>query len=601
MRRQGFLPGFPKVSRTHGQQLGLTVGWILVFLLGLPCLSAGSPVKAEVDRRELSLGQSLRLTVTIEGTDGQVDLSGLTDFKVIQQGQSQQIQMGSSGVHQELVYTYTLIPKQKGALRIPPLPVSVNGKPHRTRAIDIQVLARGTSRVRPKGKDGKTVFVRARVSNASPYVGEQLVYTFQLFYRQPLDDIRFGQPDFSGFTAEQIGKDRGFQTRIAGKRYQGIERRYLLMPVAPGPREIAPATLRCNLVQSRQRGGRGFFDDFFPDPFSRNTRPVSLSTRAISLNVQSLPAYTGDTPFSGLVGRFELSARIDKQQLKVGESATLSLILKGRGNLQDLEPLQPAIPAHFKSYADTTEEQIELDPQGYHGQRIFRYALVPTRPGEFTLPGVTLAYFDPESKTYARQQTRAISLQVQPSSKEEPPVQVTSPGERGKPEKQAVEFTGRDILPIKERLDLLEDQKPLSLGWFVLFLLLPGLLFGGVKLGLDLARPATDPASQMDRRAGKALKRASRAADPQTRLTALYQAVVSAILARAKLRGESLTYAEARRILEETGYGAEQAEQGAELLAAIESAKFSGEERQADPDALWQRTRRFIQMLSAKE
>lgn len=577
------------------------LGWILVFLLGFPCLGAAAPVKAEVDRRELSLGQSLRLTVTIQGGSGQVDLSGLSDFKVIQQGQSQRIQMGSTGVHKERVYAYTLIPKQKGELQIPRLPVSINGKTHHTRPIDIHVLARGASRVRPKPGSEKPVFVRARVSNASPYVGEQLVYTFQLFYRQPLDDIRFGQPDFSGFIAEQIGEDRGFQTRISGRPYQGIERHYLLMPVASGAREIAPATLRCNLVQSRQRGRGSFFDDFFPDPFSRNTRPVSLSTQPIAVTVQSLPPYTGDVPFSGLVGRFELSARIDKQQLKVGESATLSLILKGRGNLQDLAPLQPAIPEHFKSYADTTDENIQLDQKGYHGQRTFRYALVPTRPGSFTLPGVALAYFDPESGSYARQQTRPISLRVQPSPQAETPVQVTSPGESGKREKQAVEFTGRDILPLKDGLDNLEDQQPFSLGWFGGFLLLPALLFVGVKLGLDLARPRTDPASQMDRRSRKALQQASRAADRQTRLTALYQAVVSAILARANLKGESLTYAEARRILQETGYGAEQAEAGAGLLAAIESAKFGGENRQADPEELLHRTRRFIQTLSAKD
>ena len=59
-------------------------------------------------------------------------------------------------------------------------------------------------------------------------------------------------------------------------------------------------------------------------------------------------------------------------------------------------------------------------------------------------------------------------------------------------------------------------------------------------------------------------------------LSCLYVALVSAVLSKAGMKGESLTYKEVENILKSGGYPEETASAAANLLEKIESAKFGG-------------------------
>ena len=143
--------------------------------------------------------------------------------------------------------------------------------------------------------------------------------------------------------------------------------------------------------------------------------------------------------------------------------------------------------------------------------------------------------------------------------------------------KKKVEFTGKDILPMKEELDALQSQKAFSLIGFILLLLGPALLCATVKAAFLLTEKSDDPAILMAERAEKALKDACSIGDAKAEfLSCLYKALVSAIYARAGIKGESLTYAEAKKILCANGCSKKTATQAATLLEKIESAQYGG-------------------------
>ena len=144
-----------------------------------------------------------------------------------------------------------------------------------------------------------------------------------------------------------------------------------------------------------------------------------------------------------------------------------------------------------------------------------------------------------------------------------------------KPSKKKVIFTGRDILPPKEDLGVVQNRPPLSGFFFLLGLAAPALVYAGTVMIQRLRRQDTRPAALMKAKAYRALKSAQKG-PPEAFLTQLYQGLTAAILAAAGRVGATLTWKEAENLLLENGRPEDEARQTAELLSTIESCKFSG-------------------------
>jgi len=115
-----------------------------------------------------------------------------------------------------------------------------------------------------------------------------------------------------------------------------------------------------------------------------------------------------------------------------------------------------------------------------------------------------------------------------------------------------------------------------------------------------LAQKDDTPGRIMADRAKQALKSASLAVSSDADfLSALYRALVSAILGKRGLMGASLTWSEANDQLLKIGWVAEDAAATARLLEEIESFNYSGgrlnDEKRAD---LLGRTRQAVRRLA---
>ena len=119
----------------------------------------------------------------------------------------------------------------------------------------------------------------------------------------------------------------------------------------PGAFTINPSRLKMTV---RQPGSRSLFDNFFNDTFSgfSSSRPLTLTTDPIDLHVNALPRAGKPTDFTGLVGTFQMTSTLEPASLKAGESATLTIQVKGRGTVNRIPDLDLPEMDFARTYSD---------------------------------------------------------------------------------------------------------------------------------------------------------------------------------------------------------------------------------------------------------
>ncbi len=554
----------------------------IVALLAAAPQTAALDAVATVDRTRIGRSESVMLSISTSVEDPEVDTTAIKDFKVISKGRQSSVSIVNNQMSRQTVMQYALIPLKEGTLRIPPLTVADGGDVVRTRPITVVVSAR------PADADaGDEVMVSAAVSDPRPFVGQQLVYTFRLRSRVRFANARFQAPDFDGFSAKEVDGQHQYQQVVDGKRYQVTELRTILVPLKSGAINIEAAELTCE-VPTRGRGastpplGSVFNSPFFGS--SLVTRV--LRTQELRLDVRPLPVYKETAPFSGLIGEFSIEATIDRTTLTAGESATLAVAMAGTGNLQDAGPPAILLPHEFKAYEDAPESAIRADEKGFSGKKVFRTALVPTVPGGYVIPAVSVVVFDTGTGAYRKLQTDPISVSVMAVQEENAPIVVSgTPDASALPKKQKVALVGKDILPLKTDPSVLETVRPLSPVMFFSLALLPPMTYLMVLAGLSFRRKNGTSKQKMAERARRSLKEAearfSQSEDTAPSLTMLKRALICAVLSSAGREGAALTYDEARALMLETGLPEPFADSVSNLLRRIDTAVYGG----APPDA----------------
>ncbi len=567
------------------------LAWLifLLFVITPAVMARAADVTATVDKTRVVGGESLTLTVTIDGGKGDVNVGGIRDFEVASRGTSSSYNIINGNVSHKTAYTFSLMPLKKGRLLIPPLPVTIGKKTVYTEMIPVEVSdspAPGSRTGDAAADAGGDVFARLSVSDDEPYLGEQITCRLSLYTAVQIANAGVTKPpEFPGFSVEKLSDNRTGTTVIKGRRYNVTELVYVLTPEKTGAHDIGPAVISCDVLRQNTRRGRSLFDSFFDDPFfgGRSLEPRRLTAEAETVMVRPLPGYTGSDPFSGLVGEFAVAAEIDRTELSQGDSCNLAVIISGRGNIQ--AAMRPALdpPDAFKMYEDAPVEDIKVNESGVSGKKRFPAALVALAPGDYTLKPVSLTYFDVKRKEYVTISTAPIDLKVKaaPNKTAVEAAGNIGPQTGGLPllsRKQAVEFTGKDIFSVKTDLSALKHQGPISPSIFAVLIGWPFLVYFLATLVVARLTRQLDDATVMARKARSAMKTArDDRGSAEERLDLLFKAVVYAVYARAGKKGESLTYREARRLLSDKGCPADLADEASRLLEKIEQARYGGQ------------------------
>lgn len=234
------------------------------------------------------------------------------------------------------------------------------------------------------------------VSNATPVVGEQVLVDEVLFSPVNMVGLQvadFSEPDFDGFWFEEItearlgGQNNALRSRlIGGRTYSStLIRSYLLLPLRAGSRTIPPASLTLEL--GRARGEYA-------------STPVTLEV--------------SDAGGSGRVGQFGVTATVDHQRLRAGDTALYHLEATGVGIFSTLTlPTLAPIPGLRLGKPSTTHDQA-LGPSGWmEGRAGVTIPIVPERQGTFTIPAQRLEAYNPYTRKVETLTTTGFTLTVE--------------------------------------------------------------------------------------------------------------------------------------------------------------------------------------------
>lgn len=377
--------------------------FLLLLLLGGAVSVQAAELQAVPDRVRIGVEESLTLELRATGSvDGDPDLSVLEeDFELLGRSESSQIQITDGEIRRTTSWRIALLARSAGSKLIPPLCISSDC----SEPVAIEVLPAGQGQSAASG--GRELLLEVSAEPGKLRVQSQLIYKVRLLTRLRFLQASLSDPQPTGVEAvvQKLGEDRQYETRRDGQRYQVIERRYAIFPQQSGRLTIPP--LRFDAQVSDGRSGNY--------PFNQRARQFRKRSEELSLEV--LPAAEANgRPW--LPAR-ELQLEDDWQnrppQLTVGEPVTRTLTLRATGlPAAQLPQFQLEIPEGFKSYPDQPSRQDRFSDSGVTGRLQQKLALVPTRPGRFRLPAVSVAWWDLNTERWRQAQLAEVEIEVLP-------------------------------------------------------------------------------------------------------------------------------------------------------------------------------------------
>jgi hypothetical protein len=573
----------PRPQKTFAHTSGIFLWISAFFILTLgTAWAADIQVTASVDKQELTLEDSVNFSIVVEGirSTPPPQLPPLDSFKVRPRGSSSSFQMINGDRSSSVTYNYSLLPRETGTFTIGPATVEIEGGKYRTAPITLVV--KEPSAVPDASRE---VFAEIVVSNKKPYVQEQVTATLRIYHRVEIRNLK-ANIEFQGFREEAL-KGPVQNTRIVnGIRYLSYEISTALFPLRPGKIQIPARIIELDQVD-RTRNGKT--SDRF-DPFGRGSifnnfgrlKHKTLRTKAITLDVQSLPQKNRPLHFSNLVGDFIISAQLSRTEMEVGDTTTMTVTVAGQGNVQDISLPSPQWGEDFKVYEDQSEYRQTTGERSVSGEKVYTYALVPLQPGRLQVPAILLNYFDPTKGDYVTIETQALPLTVSPGTGDLKLKVVESGSDTTGGSGNPIQKIGEDILPIHTGPEIFENQN-FTTGSGILYgmgLLLPAglfLIYSGFykrqqRLIYDIAFSRSHGAYKQASKKLDALSPDRDSREIARELSLIVREYLGNIL---NLQGTAITSTEVEEKLNKGNFSAEEIQATRKLLEKLETLQYA--------------------------
>ena len=478
---------------------------LLLFVLFQSVLLVAQTFTAITNKNKVGLNEQFSLTFSLNESGDRFVAPNLSNFTVLAgPSSSSSTSMINGRVSKETSYSYRLRAKKKGVFTIYPAKIRVKGKELQSNSLSVQVLKSSptsSSNNSPEAIAKSNVFIELQLSNSNPYVGEQILAIYKLYFSQEVRSPELVEnPTYRGFWHEEyeLGKNYPISEEYRkGKKYQvATLKKLVLIPQRSGKLPIAGMDLEVPVaIPTNQR-------DFFGRRTSRMIN-IICSTGNKNLQVKALPKNGKPSNFSGAVGTFEFSTKLDRDSIQTNESANLSLRISGNGNLRMIDLPEFEIPNDIEAYDPKYKENIKLKKVGLSGYKREEYLLIPRNKGTYKIGAVSFSYFNPIKKKYISIDSPSYTLSVHGNS-----MGTTTAVVLNNITKEDVSFIGKDILFIKTTLKNFSTSKVLFYGssLFWILLLVPLVLVFIVFILMLLARNSIIDIKQLQK--GSASKQA---------------------------------------------------------------------------------------------
>jgi hypothetical protein len=344
-------------------------------------------LSASVDRREIAMGETLRLTLLGDAGEqpAEIDLTPLNrDWEILSRSSATNARFINGQNQVTRTLEMELAPLREGSLSIPSLktggrsttPVSIRVNPE-------AVVAPGDA----------LVLFEASVDQDSVYVQAETTLTVTLQQAINLDGGEISAFDIPDAVTEDLER-RSFQRRVGNRTWLVTELRYAIYPQKSGPLVIPAIGFTAREVQP----GRSLLG-------ARLGRRLRMASEPIEIKVKSVPVgFPGEVWLPARSLSLEENWSIDPASLNVGDSTTRTLTLNARGlqgsQLPPLSSVQGSLNIpELRFYPDQESiDQSEL-ADGLQGRRVQSEALVARSDGAWTLPEIRVPWWNTNTDT----------------------------------------------------------------------------------------------------------------------------------------------------------------------------------------------------------
>lgn len=499
-----------------------------------------------------------------------------------------------------LTFTYTLRAIQEGDYSIAPATINVGGTTYKSNGLKISVLpadepqqqADNSAATQQGGNNAATsqkvntdnLFVKTNISKTRVHEQECILLSYKVYWAgvdlvQLTNNVKL--PEFKGFMKQDLEQSE-IQTQMEhynGRNYQtAVIYQTLLYPQKAGDIKIDPASFEVVLRVQNRAQVRSIFDDFFAT-YTNVTK--TLNVPATTIHVDALPSGK-PAGFSGGVGSFTLESNITEQDISTNDAVTLTLSIKGNGNMKLLK--NPAIdwPEGFEVYDPKVTNNFKTTTSGMSGTKTIEYLAIARAAGDYTIPAVEYSYYDTKTESYQTLTTPEYTIHVARGANDaEQPVVIGNNFSN----KEDIRQLGEDIRFIKTAP--LQNKAVSKIGlyeglwwlWYVLPLLLAVALFGifrkRIQENADLTRVRYKKANKVAQKRLKAAKRLMQDNNKVFFYEEIERAALSYLSDRLSIPTANLNKENIAEILRTKNTSEELIKEVLDVLSAAEFARYA--------------------------
>ena len=368
----------------------------LMVVMTLLCSHSWASLTATADRTIIDSNETLQLLVRLDSQAlmGEPDFSVIeSDFEILSTSRQQQYSRVNGQTQSYTDWNLLLAPKRIGRLLVP----SIKYKKDISNAIEITVR-----KATAASAAGQPVYTETLVDKSEVYIQEQLLLTHRLYTSVRLSDLGLDPLKVDDALMQKVSETQ-FQKNVAGKNYQVVEIIYALFPQASGKLQIPALRFSAYEASNNRYGG-----------FSARGNRIIRNTDAKTIDVMTRPAHIDiDNWMPANSIRLEQQWSSPLDQLKVGEPVTRNISITASGLTgAQIMPLSLSESDDYKVYPDQPQLGDSADAAGVTGIRRESFALVPNRPGEITVPAVSVRWWNSRKQRMQTATLDAVTLQV---------------------------------------------------------------------------------------------------------------------------------------------------------------------------------------------
>lgn len=335
---------------------------------------------------------------------------------------SMQIINGKQSQSSSTTYTYVLLAKKKGDFVLPRLTVTVGGRNYTSNAVKVRVLQNANTAsssspalVKSSGNakvSNKDLFIAVTANKNEVYEQEPVLLTYRVYSKVNLRELRGNMPDLKGFMVKEIPlpqqKSFSVGTFHGENYYTTVWSQYLMFPQQSGKLQIPQIKFDGVVVISNP--DIDLLDAFFNGTSGAIQKRKTIIAPSLDIKVKPLPEKPAD--FSGGVGDFTIKAVAKNPTLKENETLNFQVAISGVGNVDLIKAPQVKFPNDFDVYDPKMTNNTKLSTTSMNGSLVIDYPAVPKNKGEYTIPPVSLTYFDTKTHSYKTITTQPIKVTV---------------------------------------------------------------------------------------------------------------------------------------------------------------------------------------------